>query len=480
MKNVILAFVMVWAGLPAAAAIYRISEVKGKLSDSERLQRLFDLPDAKEKTVTFDLEGQVLRIDRPVSYRKVHDRITSIQGNGAIIYLENNTAFIGPDKGFGMRVGNGDSPDDIMANMDALRISDIRFEGKNAQYALRLAGTYQSRVERCRFVGVKNPLELIFCLQAVVEHCEFNKNLNALTIRSGMSIPEEAEIFPRWFSNASVYNSCSNRSVVRDCRFFGAFDGKTMLRIDASDGVRVENCIFEGFNPEYAVYMESRNSSTVPCFYLSDCHFEFVTYGEKSDTPKQTRALIKAHAQVQVVLSGIYSQYDACVQIDADAMQVIVERPAYLPFREKGFRAGKSSRWKFIDAWNNYEKLFDAASWDGPVPDELLLEQHGKLIGHGYTWNIAEIEHGQNLIINENRFKMEGSGTELFHGFERIVDTYNTLSTPESLDRFEIGELIPVVVQGPDGKSTTAYLPYLVRKKKTKPGMLREEDIPAK
>jgi hypothetical protein len=450
------------------AALYKLSSIKGNMDDAERLQKLFNLPQDFEKSVSFDLEGAELHLDRAVEYKKIHNRITSIIGNGAIIHLDKPDAAILPSRGRNMKVGLGNSPDDIMAHFDTFRISDTRFYGKNVNKALLLVGTYQSRIERCGFYGIDYPLELIFCLQAIVEHCEFNKNINGLTIRSGASIPENASQFPAWFSNGNVSNSCSNRTQVRDCRFYSYQNSETLLRIDASDGVQVSNCIFEGFNPIYAVYMESRNSPTVPSFYLENCHFEFVTYAEGTANERTTKALIKAHAQVIVELKGIYSQYGRCTQIEADAVEVIVERPAYLPLGPGGLKAGKSSGWKFIELHNDPDVLFDPLTWDNQIPSGLILERHGSLIGDGYTWNIENRRDSTALILNNNRIKLQGEGVELMLGAERWIDTYNQLEEGQDLSGFEVGKLIPISIENADGKVVTAYLPYLVRKPRKK------------
>jgi len=466
MKVPVLTICMIFGTIiHSLAANYKLSEIKGKLTDSERLQRLFNLPADSEMSVTFDLEGAEIHLDRKVLYKKVHNRITAIQGNGAIIHLDTPEAMIAPSKGKDFKVGMGSSPDDIMANFDTFRIKDVRFYGKKAKFALQIVGTYQSRVDNCGFYGIENPLELIFCLQAIVEHSEFNKNINALTIRSGAAIKEN-ENFPQWFSNATISNSSSNRTQVRDCRFFSYQKSEKLLRIEASDGVQVSNCIFEGFNPEYAVYMESRNSPTVPSFYLENCHFEFVTYAKGTQNERTTKALIRAHAQVIVELKGIYSQYADCVQIEADAVEVVVDRPAYLPLGPGSLKSGKSGAWKFIELHNDPDDLFSPDTWVNNMPAQLLLERHGNLIGENKTWSIKNRADSTAIILNDGRIKLQGEGFELMHGFDRWIDTYNVLEPGQDLTGFEVGKLIPVSIENEDGKVVTAYLPYLVRKKK--------------
>jgi len=396
-----LIFLSFFSSFQSFAEVYVLScftnheEVKSK-----ELQAFFDQGN-KDHYPTFDLSGKVMVLDKVVRIAKIHDRTVRILGNNALIKCEGGWIESGDTKG--MIISNGRGAHDIMSNFDTYRISDIHFKSKGSELALRLVGTYQSELSRCTFEDFSSSVDIVFCMQMLIEHCEFKEAEYGLVIRSGMSLPEKNQLHPKWFENASVFNSCSNRTQVRDCRFYSKMNSHTLLRVDASDGVCVENCIFEGFNPVYAIYADHRNSSTVPSFYVKRPHLEFVQLPDK-----KTEALIHATASVIVHIEGMYSQFGNCPQIEAKALQVVVERPAYLPLSiGTGLKSMGSSRWKFIDPWNTYSEFFEVERWvDGIMPEQVIVEQHNNIYSHGVGIALHELKGGTQISQGQGRIKL--------------------------------------------------------------------------
>lgn len=366
---------------------------------SKTLQQFFDQAD-KDQYPTFDLNGKRIVLDKTVRIKKVHARTIRILGNNALIECKGGWLESGDTKG--MRVGVG-GENDIMSHFDTYHISNIHFLSKGSPLGLRLVGTYQSRLEQCTFRKFTTSADLVFCMQMLVQHCEFHQPEYGLVLRSGMSIPEFNELHPKWFSNANPSNCSSNRSQIEDCRFFARKDTKTLLRVDASDGVNVENCIFEGFNPIYAIHNDHRNSTTVTSFYVSRPHFEFAQI-----EGKKTEALIKATTAVLVHLEGIYSQFGGCVQVDADALQVVIDRPVYLPLRKgAGLATEDTKRWKIIDAWNNYTEFFDPLIWKGEsIPEQLIVQQQHNTYTHGVGITQHELKGGTMISQGQGRIQL--------------------------------------------------------------------------
>lgn len=403
--NAILVLLLaIMTSLHTNAEVYQLQCFTAKKEvNAKELQQFFDQGN-KDHYPTYDLSGKHIVLDKVVRIKKSHDRTVRILGNNALITCEGGWIETGDTKG--MIVSTGRGAKDIMSNFDTYRIEDIHFKGKGAELALRIVGTYQSELKRCTFNGFSTGVDAVFCMQMLIEHCEFKLCSYGLIVRSGMGIPEKNELHPTWFENASVFNSSSNRTQVRDCRFFGKQESHTLLRIDASDGVNVENCIFEGFNPVYAIYMDHRNSPTVPSFYIKRPHLEFVTF-----PGKETKALIHATVGGFVHIEGLYSQYGECTQVEASALQVVIDQPAYLPIKPgAGLRIlGDSKRWKIIDPWNDYNIFFNEEVWHGAIPEQLIVEQHSNLYTYGVGYSIHELKNGSRISQGQGRVKIKAS-----------------------------------------------------------------------
>jgi hypothetical protein len=398
----LLLLAMIFNASDSNAEIYQLQCFTGKKEvNAKDLQKFFDQGN-KDHYPTYDLSGKTIVLDEVVRIYKSHDRTVRVLGNNALIRCEGGWIETGDTQG--MIVSTGRGAKDIMSNFDTYRIQDIHFKGKNAELALRIVGTYQSELNRCTFNGFSTAVDVVFCMQMLIEHCEFKLCTYGLVVRSGMGLPEKNELHPTWFENASVFNSSSNRTQIKDCRFFGKQESHTLLRIDASDGVNVENCIFEGFNPVYAIYMDHRNSPTVPSFYIKRPHLEFVTL-----PGKETKALIHATAGGFVHIEGFYSQYGECTQIEASALQVIIDQPAYLPVKPNaGLKLlGDSKRWKIIDPWNDHTVFFNEEVWHGDIPQQLIVEQHNNLFTHGVGYTIHELKGGSKISQGQGRVKIQ-------------------------------------------------------------------------
>lgn len=460
--------------------MYYLSEFqKEGRSDREALQAMFDAVPEGAKSAVFNLQGQSLVLDGTVYYHKGLERRTKIIGNNARIQMNGDHDILVEDKGRGMEVSRGSNTEDIMRWFDTFHIYDVDFVGGRTQ--LRIVGTLQSRIQNCRFWNAYRGVQLVFCLQAVVEQCRFqNHKLEGIVTRSGLSdanlikkyMGSEYMAYPEdgaYFSNASGSNSQSNRTIISNCRFYSGLGQCFCVRNQASDGIRVDNCIFEGAAAQHSIYHDSRSSPTVKSFEVIAPHIE---HGRKDIT----KSLIYARGGI-IEIKGMYSQYGECVQVDADGQKIVIERPRYLVYGKDAFKPGKSQKWRFEDTEMNTEKLADPNTWVGNVvPREAIQISHTGIIalnkiGMGFQ-NALTGATMKTFNANPNlpTFTMKGDqdkGADFEHNIRRVTD-WNTILKEQgqgtSIEDFEVAGAIPVYAYEKDGDRRMVYWPLIGKK----------------
>lgn len=155
-----------------------------------------------------------------------------------------------------------------------------------------LGASYLSTIRECKFYGQSDiSLKLSFALGTLVEGCEFAGFQNwALSVQNG-----------EW-DGAGVTNSQSNHTIVRRCRFYCGQGSDIAAAVLNSSGVRFEDCIIEGEDPNHAIYFDSDLSSPVKYFEVKNLHLE--------NKPKKSAFLLQSQGG-NMVFDGIFMQHPA-------------------------------------------------------------------------------------------------------------------------------------------------------------------------
>lgn len=151
---------------------------------------------------------------------------------------------------------------------------DIRnFSGiQGGTKGVELGATYNTLIHNIDFSAQKNAaVDLIFCLMADISNVLVTNNQkDGIVLRTGYDMENHKALWP----GAGVNNSQCNQTVVRSCRIYAGKGSDTGFKILQSSGVRLQDCIVEGFDNQQAVYYSSKGCTTAKTFDISNFHLE--------------------------------------------------------------------------------------------------------------------------------------------------------------------------------------------------------------
>lgn len=115
-------------------------------------------------------------------------------------------------------------------------------------------------------------IDLVFCLMTTIENILVtNVGHDGIVLRTAV----EGETKQGIWKGVSYNNSQCNHSVVRSCRVYNK-KGCTgsSFKILQTTGVRLEDCISEGWDNEHAVYFDANGCTTAKLFTIKNFHLE--------------------------------------------------------------------------------------------------------------------------------------------------------------------------------------------------------------
>lgn len=140
---------------------------------------------------------------------------------------------------------------------------------------IMFGSSFNTVIENVEFVGQKDAaIDLIFCLMTTIENVLVTNNYNdGIVLRTGKNIDtKELE-----WSRASLNNSQCNHSELRSCRVYNRKGCTgTSFKVLQSSGVRLINCISEGWPNKRAVYFDALGASTAKYFSIKNFHLEHI------------------------------------------------------------------------------------------------------------------------------------------------------------------------------------------------------------
>lgn len=365
-------------------AYYKISDYQiNDRTDSQAFQAMFD-DVGGDRTPIYLLEGGRFNLNEPVYYQKQNSRQGKIVGDGAIVNIADNVDGIIEHPSIkDMRVGTNDQ-NNIIANFDKLDVDHVIFRGGKTQ--LRLVGQRGSLITNCTFEQSERAISIIFGMHCVVRDCRFMfQDLEAIVLRSGVS---DETLMTDWgfagdpangqyFLNASTANSQCNRSVVENCWFFGKPGQKCMIRVQASDGIKIINPILEGVLPKFPIYADSRNSTVTHTINIHEPHIE----GPGDDV----ESLIYIREFPYVYISKLFSQvHDTQVlAYEGNLGKIYMDNMMYIPWDTNTFKSHSNVRWVFNQPEQQTTDAARNSVWEGGVPRSVLYYRDNEIVNIG-------------------------------------------------------------------------------------------------
>lgn len=138
-----------------------------------------------------------------------------------------------------------------------------------------LGSSFNTVIRNIEFVGqTKAAVDLVFCLMCTLENILVTNNFHdGIVLRTGRDIDTKRIEWDR----AGVNNSQCNHTEVRSCRVYNRKGCTgTSFKVLQSSGVRLVNCISEGFPNKRAVYFDAFGATTAKYFSIENFHLEHV------------------------------------------------------------------------------------------------------------------------------------------------------------------------------------------------------------
>lgn len=230
----------------------------------------------------------------------------------------------------------------------AFIMRDGFLQGKSSTGTLlELTATYGSIIEGVDVVNANNGIDLKFCLMAKVSNSLSNGIRNESYIAN----------IGNW-TGASNSNSQSNHSRFEQCRVFGVANAKAGFSAYAASGIVREQCIVEGGNTQYGVFVDGLNSTVVKD------GLDHLTHIENAPTVAGFQIALREGYHI---IDGLFAQYP-CTLVSgvsqAGYPKIMVRNVSYLMSTHK-FKTGSNAvLWDFENTPNNYD-FTNSANWVG-------------------------------------------------------------------------------------------------------------------
>lgn len=141
--------------------------------------------------------------------------------------------------------------------------------------AIQIGSSFNTVIRNIEFIGQREAaVDLVFCLMSSLEHLLVtNPYKDGLVLRSAVNVDTGHKEWPE----ATTNNSQCNHSALRSCRVYNRKGAEgTSFKILQSTGVRLVDCISEGYDNRRAVYFDAMNCTTAKYFSIENFHLEHV------------------------------------------------------------------------------------------------------------------------------------------------------------------------------------------------------------
>lgn len=138
-----------------------------------------------------------------------------------------------------------------------------------------IGSSFNTVIRNIEFIGQSQAaIDLVFCLMSTVEEVLVTNVLNdGIVLRSAVEGGTKKQVWP----GTSYNNSQCNHSVLRSCRVYNRKECTgTSFKILQSTGVRLVDCISEGWPNKHAVLFDAQDCTTAKYFAIENFHLEHV------------------------------------------------------------------------------------------------------------------------------------------------------------------------------------------------------------
>jgi hypothetical protein len=136
-----------------------------------------------------------------------------------------------------------------------------------------LGSSFNTVIRNIEFAGQREAaVDLVFCLMSTLENLLVTNNFHdGIVLRSGEDVDKKQKAW----EGSGLNNAQCNHTVVRQCRVYNRKECTgTSFKVLQNSGVRLVDCISEGFPNEMAVYFDAYGAATAKYFVIENFHLE--------------------------------------------------------------------------------------------------------------------------------------------------------------------------------------------------------------
>ncbi|MCA1761534.1 MAG: hypothetical protein ABR574_05850 [Cryomorphaceae bacterium] len=162
-----------------------------------------------------------------------------------------------------------------------------------------IGSSFNSVIENIEFTGQKTAaIDLVFCLMSTIEKVLVtNVFHDGIVLRSGL----EQGSKKRMWEGAGFNNSQCNHSAIKSTRVYNRKGCTgTSFKILQSTGVRLVDCISEGWENKRAVFFDARDCTTAKLFKIENFHLEHM--------PREGALCFRSNGSI-VEVDGLFLQH---------------------------------------------------------------------------------------------------------------------------------------------------------------------------
>lgn len=161
-----------------------------------------------------------------------------------------------------------------------------------------IGSSFNTVIRNIEFIGQSTAaIDLVFCLMSTIENILVtNVGHDGIVLRSGV----DSQTGEHAWKGTSYNNSQCNHTVVQSCRVYNKKECTgTSFKILQSTGVRLLDCISEGWPNEHAVFFDAEKCTTAKLFSIENFHLEHV--------PTNGALCFRSNGSI-VTVDGLYLQ----------------------------------------------------------------------------------------------------------------------------------------------------------------------------
>lgn len=136
-----------------------------------------------------------------------------------------------------------------------------------------IGSSFNTVIENIEFIGQKvAAIDLVFCLMCSVNYILVTNPMHdGIVLRSAVEFENKTQQWP----GTSFNNSQCNHSVLRSCRVYNRKETTgTSFKVLQSTGIRLLDCISEGWDNARAVFFDAAGCTTAKYFSIQNFHLE--------------------------------------------------------------------------------------------------------------------------------------------------------------------------------------------------------------